>query len=165
MAFSYRHRKGHGQSMVELLAGLVVLIPVILTLIDLAVLVISVTVNDTVCRDAARACAAGPPAQAVQRAQAVVSKNYKPGGAITSLTVADADVTRNNVDMRVPPFGGPVPTSTPGSPPSVTVTTHMKVRPPFLTQVVAANNGGQFDFASSATYTYTYVYPNNQTPN
>lgn len=86
-------RKG-GQSFVELAAGLGLLIPVFLCLFDIAICFIADSANETVCRDAARAAAAGVPqkftrsdgttieADAKDRAKAVVTRVYKSGGFI-----------------------------------------------------------------------------------
>jgi hypothetical protein len=61
------------QSIIEVCIGIVVLIPVCLILIDLAVMLHAVELNDQVCRHAVRAAAAGAPEDARQRAETVVS--------------------------------------------------------------------------------------------
>ena len=78
-----------GQSLAELAAGLMILVPVFLLVFDLAVCIIADTINENVCRDAARAASAGVPApftsfngttipaDAFQRAQAVVKHVYQ----------------------------------------------------------------------------------------
>ncbi len=60
MIFSKRHlskRTGRrsGQQLVELAAGLLVLIPIFLLIIDVVVFYLAATLNDNACRDAARA--------------------------------------------------------------------------------------------------------------
>ncbi len=88
-----------GQSLAELAAGLMILVPVFLLVFDLAVCIIADTINENVCRDAARAASAGVPApftsfngttipaDAFQRAQAVVKHVYQSGGYIEGPTI------------------------------------------------------------------------------
>jgi hypothetical protein len=83
-------RGSSGQSLVELAAGLMVLIPIILLLVDLFVCVIAVTTNDAASRDAARAAAAGRPAtsstfgaeDSSSRVKAIIGKVYSSAGYI-----------------------------------------------------------------------------------
>lgn len=50
-----------GQSLVELCASLVVCVPIILACIDASYIAMGASINDTICRDAARAAASGKP--------------------------------------------------------------------------------------------------------
>src|SRR5271170_2632814 len=50
-----------GASLVELLSALVIVVPLILLAIDLGVIYLGVSLNDRVCRSAARSAASGPP--------------------------------------------------------------------------------------------------------
>jgi len=106
-----------GQSLVELLGGLIVLIPVLMLLVDLVVIFMAVQVNDTACRDAARAAANGRPidyngksATSFGRAQAVVNQLNKAGGYIVGPTLLPLDdgVKTGPVNVQPPPsdFGG-----------------------------------------------------------
>jgi len=86
----YRRRKAGGQSLTELAANLIWLVPLLLGLFDLAVLFICVNANDAAVRDAARAAANGTPRayrgrqpDIRQRAVAVLTRSYKVGGFIT----------------------------------------------------------------------------------
>ena len=54
-------RKRNAQSLVELCAALIIAIPLLFTAIDAAFLLLGASLNDQVCRDAARAAASGPP--------------------------------------------------------------------------------------------------------
>lgn len=50
-----------GQSLVELGVGLMVLIPILLAMLNCLFIAIGASLNEFVCRDAARAAASGPP--------------------------------------------------------------------------------------------------------
>lgn len=56
------NRKSSGSNAVELVAGILVLVPVLFFFLDVVVCVIAAMANDNVCREAARAAAAGRPA-------------------------------------------------------------------------------------------------------
>ncbi|HMW90847.1 MAG TPA: pilus assembly protein [Candidatus Obscuribacter sp.] len=57
-------RLGRGQQLVELAAGLLVLIPIFLLIIDMVVFYLAATLNDNACRDAARAASVVQPVTA-----------------------------------------------------------------------------------------------------
>lgn len=61
-------RQTSAQSLVEVTVGVVVLIVVVIFLIDLALLIYAVSLNDMVCRDAAQQAASGDPSDAEARA-------------------------------------------------------------------------------------------------
>ncbi len=81
-----RERSIEGQQLVELAAGLIVLIPIFLLIVDLIVFYLAATLNDNACRDAARAASVIQPIAADgagalpasspirQRANSVVTK-------------------------------------------------------------------------------------------
>lgn len=88
-----RSKSSRGQSIVELLAGLIVLIPVILFLVDLVVIYTAIQLNDSTARDAARAASTGRPAvhppsgnpeTSLARARAVVDRVYQGGPTAAS---------------------------------------------------------------------------------
>lgn len=114
-------RKSAAQSLTELMVGLILLIPILLVIFDAAVVVIAVSLNDSVCRDAARAAAGGRPidfvdgngttqtANARARALAVIQRaNTSMKGYITGVTLVDADSgpTPPNPTGPDPNFGG-----------------------------------------------------------
>ena len=68
----------------ELCAGLIILVPLVLVLFDLAVIVIGVQVNDQTCRQAARAASSGDPATARQRADAIIARANQQGSSMLS---------------------------------------------------------------------------------
>src|SRR5205814_709194 len=99
-----------------------VVIPVLLALLDLAIIVIAIQCNDTVCRDAARAASAGRPAtftpasgparaeNANERAQGVVNRaKIGLGGYIKDLRIVGSETgpTPAAPTGPDPSFGGP----------------------------------------------------------
>lgn len=79
-------------SLVEATFGVVVIVAVTIVLIDLAMLLFAVSLNDSICRDAARKAATGDPASAEQRAQSVVDQARQNGKA-TSINLVSPVVT------------------------------------------------------------------------
>lgn len=157
-----RNRNKKGQSLVELAAGLLVFVPIILLLIDCGVIMLGVSTNEAACRDAARAAAEGPPALLssgsrtvssgqlpYKRAQRVVKDVYAAAGLIK------IDETLNiKEDIKAPlpvaPSGGAVIGE-------VSVETTADVMPPFLIRVFAEN--GTYQFKSTQRFPYTYILP------
>lgn len=158
-----KERTSRAQSLVELAAGMMVFVPVILLLIDCSVLMIGQSANESACRDAARAASAGPPASPVagaahlvgpagspyKRAQAVIKNVYALGGLIKISQSLEVKET-----LRTPlpeaPVGGPYIGE-------VVVETTAEVYPPFLIRAFSEN--GIYQFKSSQSYPYTYVMP------
>jgi hypothetical protein len=159
-----RLRRRNGQSLLELSVGLMVAVPIMLLLIDCAMIALGASTNDAVCRDAARAAASGPPGQLLastnrtvpsveppnQRAVAVVKRVYQ-----SNLPLK----LRETVNV-VETVNGPVPAAPLGGPVSgkVAVQTTVDVYPPFL--VGAFVGSGGLVFQSRHSYPYTYVVPN-----
>ena len=146
------HRR-QGQSLIELVCGMLVLIPIILVLFDLAVIVLGVQLNDSTCREAARVAALGDPTSCSTRAQAVVDRANNSGSSMLSnyklkqctSTVTAADIT------AMSPFGGPISGT-------VTVDTEVDIKP-FIVAIVYS--GGQpLKFRSQQTFPFTFVVPN-----
>lgn len=147
--------KKRGQSLVELGAGMVVIIPIILIIFDLSVLVIAVQNNDNACREAARIAASGDPSSAQVRAEAVVTRaNAAAGGLVSNLRLVSVVLTPANVATQVAalqPYGGTI-TGT------VSVCTDLDVRP-FIVQWIYAG-GKPITVRSSQSFPFTYVVPN-----
>ncbi len=150
--FYLLQRKYNGQSLLELLAGAMVLIPIVLFGIDVAMVFMGQSMNTTICRDAARAAASGPPSSISptltpkQRAEAVVRRTQKAEGAIR----IDPVVIVNEQVTRTPtlPFGGIVEGT-------VTVQTSVDVYPPFLLGHVVEK--GAVKITASQTFPFTWV--------
>ncbi len=112
-----------------------------------------VALNDSVCRDAARAASLGPPdainsGEPQRRAEAVVQKANKTTGAIR----LDPNVTiKETLTGALPqaPYGGPVNGD-------VAVTTKVAVYPPFLLAACLNSPGGAVTFTARQTFNYTW---------
>lgn len=156
----------NGQSLVELAAGLLVFVPIVLILIDCLVLALGASTNEEVCRDAARAAASGPPSlytPAVnrsagagtppnERAKAVIKRVFNSAGVVS---IEDDVKVLETVKTPVPatPHGGAIIGE-------VSVETTAVVYPPFLVRAIV--EGGQFKFKSTRTYPFTYIVPNTE---
>ena len=142
------------QSMIELIAGLIVLVPIVLILIDIGTLVIGSAMNSDICREAARAAAMGAPDELLpgtprDRAEAVVNRKRQQ----TSGAVSIKSPIQMWEDLRdplpQPPFGGPVDGE-------VTVQTTVTVRPPYLVGSIVPNG---VDLTCRQSYPYTWIMP------
>lgn len=155
-------RRINGQSIAELAAGMLVFVPIILLLIDCAVIMIGVSTNEAVCRDACRAASAGPPASTTagshtvspgsspyKRALKVIKDVYAAGGFVKiNETMSISESLQNPLPQA--PMGGPYIGL-------VTVETTADIAPPFLIRVFVEN--GTYQFKNTQRYPYTYVMP------
>ena len=147
-----RNGLAKGQSFVELAAGLAVVIPVILLIIDCATIYMGVQLNDSVCRDAARAASIGAPdaitsGEPQRRAEGVVRKANKTAGAIRLDNAVQVSEQMSG-DLPTPPYGGPVKGE-------VTVATTVHVFPPFLISLFTGPSGVDFRAQESMPYTWS----------
>ena len=71
------------QSIVELIAGIIVLIPIVFIVIDLSIIVMASFKNESICREACRAAASSDPKDCLTPAKAEVDKYNQPGGFAT----------------------------------------------------------------------------------
>ncbi len=144
-----------GQSTVELVCGLLILVPLVLVLFDLAVIVIGVQINDQTCRQAARAAASGDPVTAEQRAAAVVARANQQGSSMLSnFTLTDLIFNPSTViedAAALEPYGGTVAGT-------VTVDTTVDIKP-FIVPYVYSG-GAALKFRSSQTFPFTHVVRN-----
>jgi hypothetical protein len=117
-----------GQSLVELVVGIAVLIPIMLVIFDLAVIVIAVQMNDSTCREAARVAASGSPSDVQQRANAIVARaNARASSMMSNFTlVSYSNTAPTNYMSTIGQFGGPINGT-------VTIKTQVDVRP-FIVQ-------------------------------
>lgn len=145
-----------GQSLVELATGLIILVPVILVLVDLAIIVTAVSVNDAVCRDAARVAASGDPADPTlikNRALQVIKEAYKAGGYIIGPElVGDPVITKTK--EPTPPYGGPYEGT-------VSVQTKIVVKVPASIPKLTPS---EVELNSRQEFPITYVMPNTFNP-
>lgn len=156
-------RRQQGQSLVELAAGLMIFVPIILLLADCAIISIGVATNDAACRDAARAASSGPPGLMLsganrtvaagqapyKRAQSVIKDVYNVGGLVK---IESAVSIKETVVDPLPeaPRGGPIRGE-------VSVETTAQVAPPFLVGAIVGH--GTIEFKNTQKYPYTYIVP------
>lgn len=138
-------RKRSAQSTIELIAGVIVLIPIVFALIDLSIIVLAAFKNDSICREACRAAASGDPSQASRLAQAEIDKYNTPGG-FAKFKLA-APPSAQNVEM--PPSGHGLVSG------SVCVQTQAEIHAPFIVGFFAPT----FTADSTQSFPYTYSIP------
>ena len=145
--------RNRGQSLVELVVGIAVLIPIMLVIFDLAVIVIAVQMNDSTCREAARVAASGSPSDVQQRALAIVSRaNVRASAMMSNFTlVSYSNTAPTNYMSTIGQFGGPINGT-------VTIQTQVDVKP-FIVQWAYAGVS-PLKFRSQQTFPFTYVMPN-----
>lgn len=151
-----------GASLAELAGALVVVIPIILIIVDLVIIAIGASINDSVCKDAARAAASGPPAdnaKAVdrrvrssgspyERALKVVKSVYNTN--IPAKVREKLLVTETVRDVPPPPAGGAVDGE-------VSVQTTVDIYPPFIIGLVVPDKA--VTLKSKHIVPFTYVVP------
>jgi hypothetical protein len=157
-----RLRTNGGSGLVELCTALIFGIPLLLASTDLGVIALGAYTNDCVCRDAARAAAAGAPAATTAPAAHQISPNdppYDRAVAVindhlpTALPIKVSDQPELSETLNylpTPDVGGSVDGA-------VSVKTSVVVLPPFiLAQYFGA---GGLTLTSRHTDSYTYVVP------
>jgi len=138
--------------MIELCVGLIVLLPVIFTVFDLAVIVIALSTNDSACREAARLAATGDPLLARKRADAAVARaNENNSQLANNFAVVSCVLTVPNAQLvSLAATGGQAVGS-------VTVTTQVDIYPFIVHWAYAGIK--PLTFASQETYPFSYTYP------
>lgn len=149
-----------GQSLVELATGLIIAIPIMLALMDCCVLVIGAAAADTMCRDAARAAASGPPGQ-MTAGQHDVGPSEEPHKRAKSVM---EKIYNLGIPVKLPPDGikvkeqleNPLPDATTGGAinGTVVVNSTVNVYPPFIVGVVLQHS---IDMKSRHGFPFTYV--------
>jgi Flp pilus assembly protein TadG len=146
-----RNRKG--VSVIEMVVGLLVVIPVVLLLVDVLLITLGVQVNDHDAREAVRLAASGDPSQAQFRAQAVIDRlNKSSSGYVSNVTLKSLTFSPTNLlatEASLIPYGGVIQGS-------VTVITQVTITPVAISYVYS----GPFNFQSSQTCPITYDVPN-----
>jgi hypothetical protein len=155
-------RRARGQGLVELCAGLVVGIPIVLATMDLGIICLAALINDSVCQQSARAAASGPPAGDQPGPSHSVASNETPYQRTLSVikrqvpTRMPIKVDENPVlvetirDFPTPDMGGAVDGE-------ITVATKVTVLPPFVLGNFFSPSG--VSLRSSHTVPITYVVP------
>jgi hypothetical protein len=156
----FQKNRKNGQGLVELCAGLVLVVPIALTCIDLGTIALGATINDAVCRDAARAAASGPPGTPTIGTARTVAPNEAPYQR--ALAIVRSQTPRNlpikvgeqilvTETLRdVPPeeIGG-------GIDGDVDVSTSAIIIPPFLVSAITGPKGITLNSKHIVSYTYT----------
>jgi hypothetical protein len=99
-------RASQAQSTIELMAGLMILLPLFLAALDITIIIVANQVNDNACRDAARVAANGRPTadETTSRAELVLRRASQSSGYIHGPTL----ISVTPVDIKPPSanFGG-----------------------------------------------------------
>lgn len=148
--------------MVELIAGLVVCIPIFLSVVDLGFIAMGAAANDSVCREASASAAAGPPSTDKTPSTnqlSAGSSGYDLAVSVIKVhqpTKLPAKVSEQPVvveqlkDVPAPEQGGSVDGE-------ISVTTTVKITPPFIIGAVVGKDG--VSLASKHVAPFTYVVP------
>ena len=154
-------RRRRGQALAELCAALLVIVPMFLLLLDCGSVFLGATLNDFICRDAARAAGSGPPSSFItgnqrtvgekdapmQRAEAVVKRVYLTG---LPMKVRDKiDIVETVTDVPPEINGGAINGE-------ISVHTTIDIYPPFL---IGHLGVAQVTLNSKHVVPITYVRP------
>lgn len=157
-------KKTNGQSLVETLLGIMVLIPILLLVADFAIVFFAVQSNDAKCRNAVRAAAAGKPEEAILRARAIIGDDSnRKGEALISgvdlLEPIEVKIEKSPVLQTDPDTGE---TLNPGGPllGTAVASTQIKIR----TFLLHLAYGGRLPltFRSTQSCPISYVMPPNR---
>lgn len=158
-SFSRNNRPMRGQSLVELVVGMAIAIPVLLAGIDMGFIALGATINDNVCRHAVRAAASGPPsapfpgtARQVQPGQSphqrVLAVIRKHSPTNLPLKVLDRpEITETLREMPSTTTGGAVDGD-------IFVKTTVSITPPFILRAYCPTG---IELSSKHVLPYTYV--------
>jgi hypothetical protein len=136
-------KRARGQSTVELVAGVIFIIPLVLFLIDASIITTCSFKNDSICREACRAAASVDPKDCESSAKAEVAKANTGGFAQYSLVSAKAS------NVETPASGHGLVSG------NVTVRTACMVHAPFVIGMVVPT----FKLESEQSFPITYNIP------
>jgi len=140
-------------TILEMVMGLMVCIPVLLLLIDLTLITLAAQINDNAAREAVRLAASGDPNLAQSRAQQVIKRiNSTTAGYISNVNLVSLSFTPTNLlttAASLVPYGGVVTGS-------VTVQTQVTIKPLALAYIYP----GPYIFQSKQSCPVTYNVPN-----
>ena len=146
-------RRARAVTILEMVIGLIIVIPIVLVIIDFILMNLAVQINDSAAREADRMAASGDPTQALDRAQRVVTRlNASTAGFASNITLVS--VIFNPADLiakeaALVPYGGVVQGD-------VTVKTKVTVTP----VVIQYCYSGPYTFQAIQTCPMTYNVPN-----
>lgn len=142
---NYRARSSKGTALAELALGCLLTVTLALFALDIGTAMISYSVTDRACRDAARAAAQGTNAGEATNLANKIVQNFAVGGGLISAPRV--------VSVQYNDFGGAPPD---GVSPTVTVTTQCKARAIAPLSIFGKTVGGG-SFPLTKTYTFPIV--------
>ena len=156
------HRQKAASSLVEVTCGSVVFCLVAIILVDLGILIYGVSLNDSVCRDAARKSATGNPVNAESRALFFIDQtNSRNNGLVSRFRLIPPVKTiitsqprlRRNAENDQPVNPGGLITG------SVTLTTEVEISPFLLHYLIGQKL--PLKLRSTQSFPISYVLPPN----
>lgn len=154
-----RRRSNDAQALLEVLFGIVCLVPVALVLLDLFVIFVAVQMNDNLCANAVRSAACGAPEYADKRARLVVGSEAQAPGLIKGFRL----VAPVSLDLKKEParqsdderFTGENEEEARLVCGSATITTEVEICPILVHRLYG--NQPSFKFCSTKTSPITFV--------
>ena len=149
----------NGQSITELVVSIIIIIPVVLFLFDLAIMIIAVQTNDHIAKNAARVASQSDPLSAKLKAQTLISQarhNIQP--FIKSLTMTNYSTNLTSQDiLNWQNNGGLVlhVSTTNTVPGIVSITTQIKVQGFIIPWFIAS--GQNMSFNSTHQYPFSFA--------
>lgn len=154
-------KRTSAQSLIEVVVGIVALIPVVLVLMDMGIILLGVQENEWLCRNAARAAACGPPCEATSRAQTIVNEsNARPNSLAASNFLLDTPIALQITSCPKAQFdqktgigktsGGPILGTT-------VVTTAVQIKPFVVHHIFG--HGRPFIFKAQSACPISFVLP------
>lgn len=141
-------RNSHGYTL-EMFAGIIVLIPILLCLFDIGVMLVTAQMNDTTCRNVARIASSGEPQDVQTRVEAAIKQAQVNNSLVTNLRL-DQGYPLNDANVSLTRGAGTEPVNG-----KVTVRIAVDVHPPFLISHVMQHQA--ITMHAEQTYPYTYV--------
>jgi Flp pilus assembly protein TadG len=102
-------RRSSGSGLVETAAGLILVIPVLLALLDVAALVLAQTANDTLAKKCARAAATVPETGTQAQLDTAVNEVFNEYADSSLIQKVSAATSRNPASSTAPPAGVTLP--------------------------------------------------------
>ncbi len=148
-----------GQSIIELIGGLIIIIPIVILLLDLAIIVMAVQTNENIAKNAARVASQSDPLSAQAKAQALVNQaSFTLGSFIKSIKMTNYSTNLTSTDIQNWINNGGIVVHSNGSidiPGQVSITTTIKVQgfiiPLFL------SSGQPINFKSTHQYPFSFA--------
>lgn len=155
-----RKRAGTGQALLEVICGIVCLVPVVIILFDLVMIFVGVQTNESLCANAVSVVASGAPEDADKRARIIVQGERSSGTMITGFRLVAPPVIKldNKFQYAEPlradsePIGvGQCVTGT------ATVATEVEIQPLLVHRLYGG--GASLKFRSEKSKTMRFIRP------